>query len=212
MFCLLALHRQSAVQTEAGQCGSNDRACCSYRPNRDQGEHGKYKELDEIHNNSETDDEGDDETRPLISKSATLRRQRTRLYTYPFCGYQADDSESDVNVCDIELDTLSSHSKRSSYPDVSYRRVSVESNILEFGFIDFTLRQEPHKIISSFNAPGINSMIEKVQEWDRKYEWSEKNSSTNTHSAHIFLAKYARGQKSALQKVKQWENKGSIVF
>lgn len=202
MFCLLAQQRQSVVQTEAGQCGSNERAFCT------------YKELDEIHNYSDTDDEDDDdETRPLIQRSGTLTRQRTRHYTYPFCGFQVNDSASDeLNVCDIEIDTHSSLLKCSSYPDVSCRRVSEESDILEFEFKDLTLRQEAHKILSSFNSPDINSMIEKVQEWDGKYEWSEKNSITHTHSAHTFLAKYARGQKSALQKVQQWENKGSIVF
>ncbi|CAC5421510.1 unnamed protein product [Mytilus coruscus] len=205
-----AQYRQSAVQTEAGQNGSNDNKMCSYRPNQEQGEQGTYKELDEIRNYSDTEDDDDDETRPLIQRSGTLRRKRRRLYTYPFCAFQADDSESDGNVCDIDIDTHLSLSKRSSYPDVSFKRVSVESNILDSGFTDFTLRQEPHKILLSFKASGINSMIEKVQAWDCKYDWSEKNIKTHTHSAHTFLATYARGQKRALQKVQQWENKEEL--
>lgn len=57
-------------------------------------------------------------------------------------------------------------------------------------------------------------MIEKVQTWDLIHEWSEKYNNTHTHSAHVFLTKYARCQQSALQKVQQRENKGStgIVF
>ncbi|XP_052076475.1 uncharacterized protein LOC127714456 [Mytilus californianus] len=204
--------RRHAVQAEAGQYGSYDNVICSDSPHQEQGKQCTYKKHDERNNHCDTEDEEDDETKALIPPSGRypFRRKRTRLFTYPFCEFQGDDSESDENICDIEQDSNLSLSKRYSYPDVSFTKVSAQSNILDSGYTDFTSRQEPHKILMSFNVPDKNSVIEKVQTWDCKYNWSEKNIHRSTVSAFNFLATYASGQKSALQKVQRWENKEEL--
>lgn len=103
MLCVLAHQMQSSVLTEAGQCGSNDNASCSYHQTHKQGKHGTYNELDKIHNYFDTDDADDDDKGSLIPRSRTFRRKRTRRYSYPFGGLQTDDYKTDDNVCHIDI-------------------------------------------------------------------------------------------------------------
>lgn len=213
-FSFLLAQRRHAVQAEAGQYGSYDNMICNYSPHRDRGKQCTYEKLDERNNHRDSEGEEDDETKALIPPCGRFpfRRKRTRLFTYPFSELKADDSESDENICDIEQDSSLSLSKRYSYPDVSFTKVSIQNNILDSGITDFTSRQEPHKILLSFNVPDKNRVIEKVQTWDCKYNWSDKNNHRRTFSAYNFLETHASGQESALKKVRGWENKGSNVI
>ncbi|XP_071125865.1 uncharacterized protein [Mytilus edulis] len=204
--------RRHAVQAEAGQYGSYDNMICNYSPHRERGKQCTYEKLDERNNHRDSEGEEDDETKALIPPCGRFpfRRKRTRLFTYPFSELKADDSESNENICDIEQDSSLSLSKRYSYPDVSFTKVSIQNNILDSGITDFTSRQEPHKILLSFNVPDKNRVIEKVQTWDCKYNWSDKSNHRRTISAYNFLATHASGQESALRKVRGWENKEEL--
>ncbi|VDI47971.1 Hypothetical predicted protein [Mytilus galloprovincialis] len=185
---------------------------CNYSPNQERGKQCTYEKLDERNNHRDSEGDEDDETKALIPpcERFPLRRKRTRLFTYPFSELKADDSGSDENICDIEQDSSLSLSKRYSYPDLSFTKVSIQNNILDSGITDFTSRQEPNKILLSFNVPDKNRVIEKVQTWDCKFDWSDKNNKRRSVSAYNFLATHASGQESALKTVLGWENKEEL--
>lgn len=155
----------------------------------------------------------EDEYTPLIPQKRpryTIEPRR-RYKSETICEYEIDFIQREVESTAATADKICCN--RHSYPydnlkDISlYSYNSDQNNGHGSGFIDFTLRTEPHNILKSFNIQDKSPIIKKVKEWDLKYRWSNTLQVTKPMSAFSFLTCHASNRPDILEQVQCWEMK-----
>ena len=163
-----------------------------------------YTEIREDGSNDSNNEE--DECTPLIPQKRPQHKiKRNRHATYPFGENSQEEAESAPVVysnscCNIH-----------SYPHDNLKEISLlfsnsyQNTVAGSGFINFTLRTEPHNILKSFNIQDKAPIIKKVKEWDLKYRGSNTPKVSKPMSAYSFLPCHASDSPDILKKVQCWE-------
>lgn len=163
-------------------------------------------EICEDGNNDSSSEE--DEHTPLIPQNRPQHKTKRKRYdTYPFCENSLEEEESAPAV------SGNSCCNRHSCPYDNVKDISLYSNnnnqntVPDSGFINFTLRTEPHNILKSFNIQDKASIINQVKEWDLKYRRPNTPNVSKPMSVYNFLTCHASNSPDILEKVKCWEMK-----
>ena len=212
-FCYLSILANGATSNiDRDEVVENDNSSSSPILSRPQQQAYTYTEICEAGNTDSSGEE--DEHTPLIPQKRPQQRTKRRRYTSDsMCEYKMYSLLEEAST-PVMADNISCNRHSCSYDNLKeislYSNNNNQNTVPDSGFINFTLRTEPHKILESFNIQDKASIIKKVKGWDLKYRRPNTPNVSKPMSAFSFLTRHASNSTDILEKVKCWEMKDGM--